>query len=100
MSDANRVDFAFVAAEIALKSMDENDVKFARERLVACSAEGIFEARRIDFLQRLSSPQNAVPPTELPWWRTALKYVKLEPGLAGFGLRLDKLIEAAADKKK
>lgn len=100
MSDANRADFAFVAAEIALKSADENDVRFALERLGACKIEGIFEARRIEFLQRLSSPQSAAPPKDLPWWRTALKYVKLEPSLAGFGLRLDKLLETAADKKK
>jgi hypothetical protein len=100
MSDANRMDFAFVAGEIALKSTDENDVKFARERLEACNAEGIFEARRIDLLQRLSSPRNAVPPRELPWWRTALKYVKLEPSVAGVGLKLDKLFEAAADRRK
>lgn len=95
---ANKMDFAYVAAKLALHSRSESDVTRAREALVSAGkGEGGYEARRVMYLNQLAG-LGSQPKANVPGWLKWLKYVKFEPSIYGVGVKVDKLVEEATKR--
>lgn len=103
-TEANKLDFAYVTAQLALHTKALTDIDSARNHLANCrSGIGIFEKIRIDYLNDLAdieiTPSTAEPKSFLT--RLFTRYLMLEPNVAGIGVRVNAVIEdgVAAHKR-
>lgn len=97
-SHANKMDFAYVSAELGIATAEKADIEIARSRLEACGqGVGIFEDYRIDYLNLLASKKapTAKVAGSMFWRSFVTRYLMLEPNFCGIGLRINAITEDA-----
>lgn len=105
-SEANRMDAAYVYAELALTSAAGDDIDLAVSKLNANGISvGCFEIRRLNYLNDLRDLRSKLSnrPALKPgfdWLRVLKQYVMVEPNFAGFGLRLGNIVDDATNRHR
>ena len=96
-SEENRLDFAYVKAELALTTQLREDIEAAREILEKHPTPvKIFEDYRLHYLKLLAEPGVSTSPSQEEgfWFNLFTKYLNLKPSYLGIGVNVNAIIEA------
>lgn len=94
-TEPNKLDFAYVNAQLALQTRAPVDINVARNLLAASRSKiDAFERCRIDYLNVLADIKVASSPAEPKSFFVSLftRYLMIEPNVSGIGLRVNEMI--------
>jgi len=102
----NKMDSAYVYAELSFASSSKDDIDLAISKLEGCKTSvGCFEDRRVSYLTALRDMRLELTnkPSRKPgidWLELLNRYVIIEPNFAGLGLRLGNIVDDIAKRNR